>query len=193
MDLVKIFVIILYLVQLYVNIYYGNKIGKIANLYNINITPSSWVFFIWIIIYSFQFYIIFNINEENLSKIFLLYALTFLLNIFWIFAFTNSKLGLSVILILSLLACIIFVSTHIKIVDNIDSLLNIYYSTYISWLSIASFLAIFTWLKGDLDIYFDLTIPFIIYTFIILQANSFNLYITIPYLLVYFDMLFVKN
>jgi hypothetical protein len=193
MDLIKIFVIMLYLVQLYVNIFFGSQIGKIANLHNINITPSSWVFFIWIIIYSFQFYIIFNINKENLSKIFLLYALTFLLNILWIFAFTNLKFGLSVILILSLLACIIFVSTHIKIIDNIDSLLHIYYSTYIGWLSIASFLAIFTWLKEDFNIFFDLTIPFIIYTFIILQSSSFNLYIAIPYLLVYFDMLFVKK
>ena len=185
----KILAIILYLVQIYINFKYGSSIGKISNSLNLEVTPSNWVFSIWLIIYSFQIYMLLDITSNEASKIFIPHAFSVLFNISWIMAFTNLNFGLATIFILGLLASIIYI-----LIDNkTNKTIQNFYSLYFGWISIATFLSATTWIVYTLGITFNQILVFIIYLSFILSINKLNLFTIIPYILVCFDLVFVKS
>jgi hypothetical protein len=185
----KILSILLYLVQIFVNINYGLEIAKVSNSLNLTITPSSWVFSIWLVIYSFQLYMLLGISNKDIYKIFIPHALTVLFNIAWIFAFVNMKLGLATIFILALLASITYVLVNKK-TESIN-IVKQFYSLYFGWISVASFLTLTGWIVVGLGINFNQIGSFILYTFYLIKTCSLNLWAAIPYILVYFDLIFV--
>lgn len=189
--ILKILAIMLYLVQIFVNIKLGQNIGKISNSLDLPITPSNWVFSIWLIIYSFQLYMLFGITNEEASKLFIPHAFTVLFNVAWIFAFVNLKLGLAAIFILGLLATIVYVLINKK-TENIK-LAKKFYSLYFGWISIASFISIVAFFVKTLGFKFNQILTFIFYSFLVLKNKTFNLFEAFPYVLVYFDLIFVKN
>jgi hypothetical protein len=187
----KILAIMLYLVQLFINFKYGTSIAQVSNSLNLAITPSSWVFAIWIVIYSFQLYMLVGITDCEATKLFIPHAFSVLFNISWILAFTNMKLGLATVFILGLLASIVYVLINqnlnkIKIIKN-------FYSLYFGWISIASFISATGWIVNTLGIKFNQILAFIFYTIFIFSLSSFNLFEIIPYAIVYFDLIFVKK
>lgn len=181
----------LYLVQIFVNINYGKNIGIISNSLKLDITPSNWVFSIWLIIYSFQLYMLFNISNTDACKIFLPHAFSVLFNIAWIFAFVNMKIGLATIFILGLLASIMYILINRR--TKVINIVKEFYSLYFGWISIATFISLVSYVVLVLGINFNQILAFILYTFYLIKVCSFNLYAIIPYVLVYFDLFFVKK
>lgn len=190
MDLLKFLALLLYIVQIFVNIFYGQNIGKISNSLNLDISPSNWVFSIWLIIYSSQLYMLLNIKSTELIAIFIPHALTVLFNISWIFSFINEKFGLATIFIIGLLASILFILVCKK--AYLTSLTSSFYHLYFGWVSIASFLGLFTWLLADFSKYYNLIWPFVLYSITILGLVNYNLFTAIPFIIVYSDLLFKK-
>ena len=104
-------------------------------------------------------------------------------------AFTNLNFGLATIFILGLLASIIYI-----LIDNkTNKTIQNFYSLYFGWISIATFLSATTWIVYTLGITFNQILVFIIYLSFILSINKFNLFTIIPYILVCFDLVFVKS
>ncbi len=189
--MIKILAVLLYLVQIYVNIIYGLDIAKISNSLNLAITPSSWVFSIWLVIYSFQLYMLLGITDSEASKLFVPHAFSVLFNISWIFAFVNMKLGLAIIFILGLLATIAYI-----LIDPKTKYINIakqFYSLYFGWISIASFISLVGFVVVGMGIDFNQILSFFFYTLYVVKTCALNLYAAIPYVLVYFDLIFFKN
>lgn len=189
--IIKILAIMLYLVQIFVNINYGKNIEVISNSTKLDITPSNWVFSIWLIIYSFQLYMLFNISSRDACKIFLPHAFSVLFNIAWIFAFVNMKIGLAIIFILGLLASIMYVLINRR--TKVINIVKEFYSLYFGWISIATFISLVSYVVIILGINFNQLLVFILYTFYLIKVCSFNLYAIIPYAMVYTDLLFVKK
>ncbi len=188
---VKILAIMLYLVQIFVNINYGRQIATVSNSLKLDITPSNWVFSIWLVIYSFQLYMLFNITSMEACKLFLPHAFSVLFNISWIFAFVNFKLGLAVIFILGLLASIVYVLTNKR--TKYINIAKEFYSLYFGWVSIASFLGIVGYIVVVLGINFNQIFAFVLYTIYLIKVCAFNLFAIIPYAVVYFDLIFFKS
>jgi hypothetical protein len=187
----KILAIMLYLVQIFINFKYGPSIAKVSNTLNLDITPSNWVFSIWLIIYSFQLYMLLGLTNSEATKIFIPHAFSVLFNVSWILAFTNLKLGLATIFILGLLASIIYVLINNK--TNKNKTVKNFYSLYFGWISIASFISATGWIVDTLGIKFNQILAFILYTIFIFSVSSLNLFNIIPYALVYFDLIFIKK
>lgn len=196
MDILKFLALLLYIVQIFVNIFYGQNIGKISNTSNIsntfklNISPSRWVFSIWLIIYSFQLYMLLNTETAQLMKIFVLHTVIVLFNVSWIFEFTNMKFRLTTFFIIGLIATLIFILFCEKV--YLTSVIKCFYHLYFGWVTIASLLGVYTWLLADFNKYYNLVLPFILYSFTILDLTSYNLFIAIPYIIVYVDLALKK-
>lgn len=190
MDPLRLIALLLYIVQIFVNIFYGQNIGTISNTLKLDISPSGWVFSIWLVIYSFQLYMLLNIGTAELMQIFVPHALSVLFNISWIFSFTNMKFGLATIFIIGLLSTLVFVLFCKK--AYLTSLVSSFYHLYFGWVSIASFLGFFTWLLADFNKYFNLILPFIIYSLTVLDLTCYNLFTAIPFIIVYFDLALKK-
>ncbi len=96
------------------NAYTGKSVGEISNQYESLITPASYTFSIWGVIYlaiaifiGYQWYIAKTgkgIELLQLTSFWL--ALANIVNAFWVIAWTNDLIGLSVVLILILLLCL---------------------------------------------------------------------------------------
>ena len=190
MDHLKLLAILLYISQIYVNIFLGKDIGSIANKNELDISPPNWVFLIWLIIYSFELIMLLKLPKKSITNIFLPFALTVIFNISWIYSFTKSKLGLSVIFIIGLLATIIYVIIYKK--KYLNNIAKNFFNLYLGWVSIASFLGVFTWLQADYKIYLKLFVPFLTYAIFVIKLFKFNLFVIIPYVIVFFSFLIKK-
>jgi len=191
MDNIKLLTILLYIVQIFINIFLGKEIGPVANKYILDISPQNWVFSIWLVIYSFELIMLLNLPTKDITKIFLPFALTVLFNVSWIYSFTKLKLGLSVLFIIALLGTIIYIIINKK--KYLNNIAKNFFNLYLGWVSIASFLGIFTWLLADYKIYIKLFVPFLIYTISIIKLFAFNLFTIIPYVVVYLSLLIKKK
>lgn len=144
----------------------GQTTGAISNQYPNLFTPASITFSIWAVIYSllllFCFYqgsTLFEIEKRRLDKkekvvdrIGILFILSCLLNIAWIFAWHYHVLWLSVLIMLGLLTVLakIFLRIHAGALYNGKAKWFVYvpFSIYLGWISIATIANITAWLVG---------------------------------------------
>ncbi|XP_065897869.1 uncharacterized protein [Dysidea avara] len=118
---------ILYVVQLFLNYWsssasesqredlgFNSSIGDISDVYKLDITPSGWTFSIWGVIYVWQaLWLIYGwsfVFRPNATKTvplltYVLFSISCLLNIGWLYSFSNYEVSVSfaVLLVLSLI------------------------------------------------------------------------------------------
>lgn len=129
----------------------GTTVGEVSAKYETLFTPAGYAFAIWGIIYLlliafvvFQWVATFKQKENNeLKQTGLWFALGNLANGFWIVAWLNEKLGLSVLLILILLFSLIMLTIRLRL-ETWDAPVRIIafvwwpICIYLGWIIVAS-------------------------------------------------------
>mgnify|MGYP000890446844 FL=1 len=142
---IKIIVVLSFIVMIYVNYLANSKplggisTGEISNKYNTLFTPSGFTFSIWGIIYLlvFAFVITFVIAKPdastNMELLGILFIVTCIINIGWLFCWHFDKILLSTIVM------ILFLLTLLSILQITDPQGIAYatFSVYSGWISVA--------------------------------------------------------
>jgi tryptophan-rich sensory protein len=144
--LIKILSALLFVVMIYVN-YLANSLpingmstGAVSNAYPNLFAPAGLTFSIWGVIYLLwgiacvMFF--FDGNKEILQKVSWLFIISSALNCLWIFAWHHQKFGLSVIIMLLLLASLIIISIRLAPLPN--SIIKAGFGIYLGWICIAT-------------------------------------------------------
>jgi len=153
---IKVFVIITYIGMIVVNALAniipinGITTGEVSNLYENLFAPSSITFSIWGVIYFllaiFTLYQagLFRNNDKHaklLNNIGILFSISSVANMLWIFAWHYQILSLSVILMTIILISLILIVTKIKN-TNLNSkekfFISIPFSIYFGWITVAT-------------------------------------------------------
>lgn len=127
----------------------GKTTGEISDLYPTLITPAGYVFSIWGVIYILlSVFIVFQAlpkqrEETFLCKISLLFVLSNVMNISWLFLWHYEQITLSVIPMFVLLASLIAIYLRLDIGRAKVSLkerlcVHLPFSVYLGWITIAS-------------------------------------------------------
>jgi benzodiazapine receptor len=127
----------------------GKTSGEISDLYPTLITPAGFTFSIWGIIYALLLvFIVYQVLPQNREQSFLrqinfLFALSGILNIFWLFLWHYEFITFSVILMFGLLATLIAIYLRLNIGRADVSLrekmcVHIPFSVYLGWITVAS-------------------------------------------------------
>jgi len=123
--------------------------GDLGEIYPILLTPATYVFSIWGLIYlgliAFIIYQALPASRDNslVKAVGILFAVSSLFNILWLFAWHYQKIGWSMIVMLLLLATLIFIYLRIGAVTNVKSvydriLVKYPFSLYVGWVSAAT-------------------------------------------------------
>lgn len=123
--------------------------GQLSELYPVLITPAGYVFSIWGLIYlaltAFTVYQALPRYRENpvVKAVGLLFALSCLLNISWVFFWHYQQVGISLVIMLLFLATLVIIYLRIGAVSAqrsfYDRLLVRYpFSLYLGWISAAA-------------------------------------------------------
>jgi len=123
--------------------------GDLGEVYPVLLTPATYVFSIWGLIYlgliAFIVYQALPVSRENslVKAVGILFAVSSLFNILWLFAWHYQKIGWSMIVMLLLLATLIFIYLRIGAVTNVKSiydriLVKYPFSLYLGWVSAAT-------------------------------------------------------
>jgi translocator protein len=123
--------------------------GDLSELYPVLLTPATYVFSIWGLIYigliAFIIYQALPGYRENplVKAVGILFAVNALLNIIWLFVWHYQKVGWSMIFMLLILASLVFIYMRIGAVTTektiYDRLLVKYpFSLYLGWISAAT-------------------------------------------------------
>jgi hypothetical protein len=146
--ILKILVVISYFGMLLVN-YLANSLplnnrstGEISDMYPTLFTPSGFTFSIWAIIYLFLglfvFRIIFmpidEIQTNSLIPIMVVFIVSSLLNITWLFLWHYDKIGLSTIAMIGLLVTLL---VGYMLISNQSIIIRTPFSLYAAWISVA--------------------------------------------------------
>lgn len=127
----------------------GKTSGEISDLYPTLITPAGFTFSIWGIIYTlllvFTIYQILPRNREQpfLHQISVLFALSGILNILWLFLWHYELIMYSVALMFALLSALIAIYLRLDIGKGEASLwervcVHLPFSVYMGWITVAS-------------------------------------------------------
>ncbi|MFW6249280.1 MAG: TspO/MBR family protein [Bacteroidota bacterium] len=128
---------------------------EVSDMYPTLITPASYSFSIWSVIYTFLIISIIVMIIKNkdsyyaqaIDKISFLFWLSCALNIVWIISFSYNLIGLSTIFIFAFLIVMVLI---IKLIGEIQTksrwLLPITFGLYTGWLFIATVVNIAAWL-----------------------------------------------
>lgn len=127
----------------------GKNTAQISDTNPTLITPAGYVFSIWGVIYILLgIFVVFQALPSEKGKDFqkrigLLFVLSSLLNIAWLFLWQFEYLGLSVVLMFLLLATLISIYLRLKIGRSTASLreklaVHLPFSVYLGWITIAS-------------------------------------------------------
>jgi len=127
----------------------GKTSGEISDLYPTLITPAGFTFSIWGIIYTLLLvFIVYQILPQNREQSFLrqinfLFALSGILNIFWLFLWHYEFITFSVILMFGLMATLIAIYLRLNIGRASVPLrekicVHIPFSVYLGWITVAS-------------------------------------------------------
>lgn len=135
--------------------------GEVAEYYNTLFTPAAVTFAIWVLIYIMLF--IFSIyqliiafkgddeEKEAVDKIGILFIVSCMANISWIFAWHYFKLLLSVVIIFIILVSLIGIYVNLNIgrskcSSKIKYMIQLPFSIYLGWICIAVIANVATWL-----------------------------------------------
>ncbi|HNQ66948.1 MAG TPA: tryptophan-rich sensory protein [Bacteroidales bacterium] len=152
--LLKILSLLFFALMIYVN-YLANALpinglstGAVSNAYPNLFAPAGLTFSIWGIIYlllaivSIMFF--FDSNKEILQKVSSFFIISSALNSLWIFAWHYQKFGLSVVIMLLLLAYLIIIN-H-KLSSSPNSIFKAAFGIYLGWICIATIANVTVWL-----------------------------------------------
>jgi hypothetical protein len=127
----------------------GKLSSEISDLYPTLITPAGFTFSIWGIIYTLLLvFIVFQMLPRNKDQLFLrqisiLFALSGILNIFWLFLWHYEFISLSVILMLGLLATLVAIYLRLdvgraSVPVRERMFVHVPFSVYLGWITVAT-------------------------------------------------------
>jgi translocator protein len=135
----------------------GQNTGEISDRFHVYFVPAGYVFAIWGIIYiGWVAFIIYQARPElkespRLRSLGYFFALSCVFNATWLFCWHYNQFGLSVIVMLALLASLIISYLKLNIgqtpVSNVGKWsVDIPFSVYLGWISVATIANISDWL-----------------------------------------------
>lgn len=103
--------------------FHSKSVGEVSAQYPTLITPASYAFSIWGLIYllligfvGYQWYAYFNgRNEDSLNRAGIWFSLANILNALWVIAWVNEALGLSVLIMFLLLFSLVMLVVRLKL------------------------------------------------------------------------------
>lgn len=127
----------------------GQNTGEISDRFQVFFVPAGYVFAIWGIIYigwiAFAVYQLLPAQKESprLRKLGYLFALSGIFNAAWLFCWHYNQFGLSVLVMLSLLALLIASYLRLKVgqepVNSAEKwCVDIPFSVYLGWITVAT-------------------------------------------------------
>ena len=127
----------------------GQDTGEISDRFDIYFVPAGYVFSIWGLIYlgliAFMIYQALPAQSDNalLKKIYPAYWIGSLANIVWLFLWHYNVFSLTLLAMLTLLACLIYIyNQFIKAGSELDRnqkwLVKLPFSIYLGWISVAT-------------------------------------------------------
>lgn len=127
----------------------GKTTAEVSDAYPTLITPAGYVFSIWGVIYTLLLvFVVFQALPQQRDKPFLrqiglLFVLSSILNISWLFLWQYEQITLSVILMFALLVTLITVYLRLNIGRSKTSLreklsVHLAFSVYLGWITVAS-------------------------------------------------------
>lgn len=164
----------------------GRNTGEVSDAYKNLFAPAGITFSIWGLIYlllaGYTLYQLgifhkenYNKNEELLNKIGIYFSISSIANVAWILTWHYDLIGLSMVLMLVILCCLILINQNLKKENYLSTRDNIFiripFSIYFGWITVATIanattlLVSFDW-KG-----FGISEP--IWTIIILVVGMF--------------------
>lgn len=146
--------LIAFAVMIFLNYWSATNVGIVANQDPALIQPAGYAFSIWGIIYVLTFVWIIRLffngqkAQQVVDKVSFLPVINFLLNGFWIIAFTQEWLLASTIIIALLLINLVSMYTRLSDINNRHWLDRLPFSIYFAWVTVATIVNIFTWFIG---------------------------------------------
>lgn len=127
----------------------GKNVGEVANSYNSLFTPAGYAFSIWGAIYlSFIIYAIYQLlpaqkNDAAYDRLAAPFIIANMLAMAWIVAFSNNRIGYSLIIIAAMLLCAILMFGRSKDsywygYGQIPFSITIPFSLFAGWISVAT-------------------------------------------------------
>jgi len=127
----------------------GKTSGEVSDMFPTLITPAGFTFSIWGVIYTLLLvFIVYqalprNSGQPFLRQISFLFALSGILNIFWLFLWHYELITLSLLLMFALLASLIAIYLRLNIGREEVSLrerlcVHVPFSVYLGWITVAS-------------------------------------------------------
>lgn len=135
----------------------GQDTGTISDRFKVYFVPAGYVFSIWGIIYlgwiAFTVFQLLPANKENarLRRLGYLFAISNLANAAWLFCWHYNKFGLSVIVMLTLLALLIASYLRLNVNHSFAKpseywSVDVLFSVYLGWITVATVANISDWL-----------------------------------------------
>ena len=135
----------------------GQDTAEISDRFKVYFVPAGYVFAIWGVIYLFWIaFTIFQLlprNQQNprLRRLGYLFAISNLANAAWLFCWHYNKVGLSVIVMLTLLALLITIYLRLNVNRSFVSpveywTVDVLFSIYLGWITVATVANISDWL-----------------------------------------------
>ncbi len=122
----------------------GVQTGEVSALYSSYFTPAGFTFAIWIVIYTgLLVYAIYQAlpgrrDEERLAAIGRLFIINCLLNASWLFAWHYQFLGLSLLVMLCILATLVLIYRYLGNRGEVSLLVRIPFTLYVAWICVAT-------------------------------------------------------
>lgn len=155
---VKIFVVVTFLLMIIVNVMAnalpinGQTTGQVADSYPNLFAPAGITFAIWGLIYlllaGFTLYLLGffqgdldTIKSEMLNKIGIIFSISSISNAAWIFSWHYHKIPLSMLLMVVILVCLIFINYIVrneKLTTREKFFIRLPFSVYFGWITVAT-------------------------------------------------------
>jgi hypothetical protein len=154
---VKIIVVVTFLIMIVVNALAnilpinGQTTGEVSNSYPNLFAPAGITFAIWGVIYlllaAFTLYLLGffqdfsdTVKANLLNKVGIVFSISSVANAAWIFSWHYHKIPLSMVLMLVILDCLIFINYLIKnekLTEKEKLFINLPFSVYFGWITVA--------------------------------------------------------
>ena len=128
--------LIITIIMIIFNYLLGGDIKTTSDKYKLDITPAPFTFAIWGVIYGLLLYISIKHSKE-MDNIIILYLVSCVLNVLWLYIYSKNIVLSSIIL--TLLSIVLFIILY-KIVDSKSHIIIITFAIYSTWVLIASLL-----------------------------------------------------
>ncbi|MEM1112248.1 MAG: TspO/MBR family protein [Pseudomonadota bacterium] len=122
----------------------GLQTGEVSAMYASYFTPAGITFAIWSVIYSgLILYAIYQVfpqrrGEARLATIGRLFSLNCVLNSVWLFAWHYQYLGISLGLMLCILATLVMIYRHLGSGADVSLLVRVPFTLYLAWICVAT-------------------------------------------------------